>query len=277
MNLTAIIEQGHANPLLLVGTALTLGAIHGMEPGHSKTMMAAFIIAIRGTVSQAVILGLSAVVSHSIIVWALALLALTYGDKMIAEELEPWFMAGSGIIIIAIAGWMFWQTLRNRASVRSQIQDHPQDAPNHHHYDHADDHDHDHSHPHDDAHARAHARQIEKQFAAGRASTGQVVWFGLTGGMIPCPAAVTVLIVCLHLQQFWLGVGLVGAFSVGLALTLIAVGMLAAWGVSVARRRSSRFEALFAAAPYVSALLIGSIGAIMLFTGYSHIMSAGHP
>ena len=91
--------------------------------------------------------------------------------------------------------------------------------------------------------------------------------------MIPCPAAVTVLIVCLHLQQFWLGVGLVGSFSVGLALTLILVGIVAAWGVSIARRKSSRFDAFFAAAPYVSVALIGLIGALMIAFGISH---AGH-
>jgi nickel/cobalt exporter len=163
----------------------------------------------------------------------------------------------------------------------------PGHAHRHHHHDHA--HSHDHEHPHDlvagcahhshdseDAHAKAHANQIEAQLSSGRASAGQVIWLGLTGGLVPCPAAVTILILCLHLQQFRLGVGIVGAFSVGLAITLIAIGVAAAWGVVVARRRSSRFEALFGAAPYISVLLIAILGVIMLGSGILHLGHAGH-
>jgi nickel/cobalt exporter len=92
MDIGAAIAQGAANPVLLVGTALLLGALHGLEPGHSKTMMAAFVIAVRGTVWQAVLLGLSAAVSHSIIVWVLALAALAYGRTLVGESFEHWFL-----------------------------------------------------------------------------------------------------------------------------------------------------------------------------------------
>ncbi|MCB1921497.1 MAG: nickel/cobalt efflux transporter RcnA, partial [Candidatus Competibacteraceae bacterium] len=233
-----------------------------------KTLMAAFIIAIRGTVSQAVLLGVAAAFSHSLIVWVLALTALTYGDQMIAADLEPWFMLVSGVIIMAIALWVFWQAWR----ARRKSQDH-----------HAHDHPHAHAHAHDrlsadadaDAHARAHAQQIEQRFASGQANHWQIIGFGLTGGLIPCPAAVTVLLVCLYLQQLWLGVSLVGAFSIGLALTLVAVGIAVAWGMAVASRKTPRFDALFVNAPYLSAILIGVIGAIMLFSGMTHL-EAGH-
>ena len=279
MNLTALVEQGNVNPLFLVATAVMLGALHGLEPGHSKTMMAAFIIAVRGTVSQAILLGASAAFSHSIIVWILALLALMYGDEMIAEEMEPWFMVLSGLIVMGIALWMAMQIRRNRG-----IRHIPAHGEHRHSHDkrHAHRHSHntastqDHDNSTADAHARAHAREIEERFTEGQASTGQVVWFGLTGGLIPCPAAVTVLILCLHLQQFWLGVGLVGCFSVGLALTLILVGVVAAWGVSVARQKSSRFDGFFAAAPYVSVALIGIIGILMIGFGLAHLDSTAH-
>jgi nickel/cobalt exporter len=277
MNLTALVEQGNVNPLFLVGGALLLGALHGLEPGHSKTMMAAFIIAVRGTASQAVLLGAAAAFSHSIIVWVLALLALLYGDQMIAEEMEPWFMVVSGTIVIGIASWMAFQIHRSREAHHSHAQgeahshDHGHGHEHNHDHDHSHDHRGHHDHPVRDAHAEAHAREIERRFASGRASNSQVVWFGLTGGLIPCPAAVTVLIVCLHLQQFWLGVGLVGSFSVGLALTLILVGIVAAWGVSIARRKSTRFDAFFAAAPYVSVALIALIGALMIVFGITHM------
>lgn len=73
MSLTDMIEAGSANPALLFVFALVLGALHGLEPGHPKTMMAAYIIAVHGTVKQAVLLGVSAAFSHSIIVWVLAI------------------------------------------------------------------------------------------------------------------------------------------------------------------------------------------------------------
>ncbi len=91
--------------------------------------------------------------------------------------------------------------------------------------------------------------------------------FGITGGLLPCAAAVTVLIICLHLEKFWLGVGLVGAFSAGLALTLVAVGVTAAAGVSAARRKYTKLDVVFAKAPYVSSVLIGLIGVAMLVAG----------
>ncbi len=276
MDMYSMIEQGNANPLFLVAAASVLGALHGLEPGHSKTMIAAFIIAVRGTVMQAVVLGLSAVVSHSLIVWVLGLLVLTYGDEMIAEEMEPWFIMASGVIILCIALWMAWRIYRDRKARRTHAHEHHHggEAAGHRHHSHDDDHHHDRLPQ--DAHARAHAMDIEKRFASGRATTGQVIWFGLTGGLIPCPAAVTVLIVCLHLNHFWLGVGLVASFSIGLALTLVTVGVVAAWGVSFARRKSSRFEALFSAAPYISVVVIGLLGLLMLYSGFSHISASGH-
>ena len=261
MDVAAMIEQGTASPIFLVVTAVALGALHGLEPGHSKTMMAAFIIAVRGTPWQAVLLGLSAAFSHSVIVWVLALLALTYGDEMIAENMEPWFFAVSGAIVLAIASWVFVQTWRGRTGAATHHHEHHHDGDHHHNH-----HGHDHA-THEGRHAQAHAREIEKRFASGRTTTGQVVMFGITGGLLPCAAAVTVLIICLHLKKFWLGVGLVGAFSAGLALTLVAVGVVAAVGVSAARKKYPKLDAVLAKAPYVSSILIGLIGIAMLASG----------
>lgn len=55
---TSLLQQGNA--WLFIPSAILLGALHGLEPGHSKTMMAAFIVAVRGTLKQAVLLGLAA-------------------------------------------------------------------------------------------------------------------------------------------------------------------------------------------------------------------------
>lgn len=194
MDLIAAIESGASNPIVLIGAALLLGAMHGLEPGHSKTMMAAFIIAVRGTVWQAVLLGLSAAISHSFVVWILALLALRYGEDLIGEDLEPWLLLGSGLLIVLIGLWIFIQT---RRAQKRQAQAH------HHSHSHSHSHSHAHRHPHPavqnedallDAHARAHAREVEARFTSGKATALQTVLFGLSGGLIPCTAAITVLI-----------------------------------------------------------------------------------
>lgn len=274
MDLTTAISQGGGQPVFLAATALALGALHGLEPGHSKTMMAAFIIAVRGTVAQAVLLGLAAALSHTLIVWALALLALTLGDEMMGEALEPWFMMGSGVIILLIAAWMWRQTGRASRSAAHEHADHH--TGDHAHAHQSVDHQHDHAgflEP--DAHARAHAHEVETRLAAtgraGSATTGQVVLFGLTGGLIPCSAAITVLIVCLHLDRIWLGVGLVGAFSLGLAITLVAAGVVAAVGLRAVTRRTRRLNRWLDKAPYVSAVLIAMIGVGMIAFGWSHL------
>ena len=94
-----LVNQGATNAWLFIPSAILLGALHGLEPGHSKTMMAAFIIAIRGTIFQAVLLGLSAAFSHSLVIWALAAVALRYGANWNAESTEPYFQMVSGALI----------------------------------------------------------------------------------------------------------------------------------------------------------------------------------
>lgn len=287
MDLTGMIEAGGANPLLLFVFALALGALHGLEPGHSKTMMAAYIIAVHGTVKQAVLLGLSAALSHSIIVWVLAMVALFWGNELIGDELEPWFMIISGVLVLGIAGWMLWQQTRSSAHHHDHghhhhdhHHDHGHTHPHGHDHTHHDDHTHAHEHTHTaepqgeahmDAHARAHAEDIRARLASGRTGTWQTILFGLSGGLIPCPAAITVFILCLHLGKLALGVTLVSAFSIGLAATLVAVGVVASVGLRAISARTSRFDAVMAAAPWLSAALIALIGVLIIWSGYSHL------
>jgi len=126
------LQNGTTSLWLFIPTAILLGALHGLEPGHSKTMMAAFIVAIRGTVWQAVLLGLSAAISHSLIIWLLAALALHFGNQWNAETTEPYFQLGSAAIIVGLAVWMFWRTRRDVKAAAAHS------------------HDHDHRHSHDD-------------------------------------------------------------------------------------------------------------------------------
>ena len=107
-----LLQQGNA--WLFVPSAILLGALHGLEPGHSKTMMAAFIVAIRGTMTQAILLGLSATLSHTAVVWLVALAGLYFGRNWQAEATEPYFQVASAVLIIAVAVWMLWRTWRDQ-------------------------------------------------------------------------------------------------------------------------------------------------------------------
>ena len=108
-NFQDLAQQGVLHAWFYIPTAILLGALHGLEPGHSKTMMAAFIIAIRGTVLQAALLGLCAAFSHSLIIWFLAIVALHYGSQFNAESTEPYFQLVSAVVILGLALWMAWR------------------------------------------------------------------------------------------------------------------------------------------------------------------------
>jgi nickel/cobalt exporter len=352
-DLSHLLQQSSAHAWLFVPSAILLGALHGLEPGHSKTMMAAFIVAIRGTVLQAVLLGLSATISHTAIVWAVALAGLYFGQELSGERSEAYLQLASAVIIVGIAGWMVWRTWREQ----SHAQDH------HHHHDEPQsislagtslllevfedgvpprwrirsesgalpaardlevttiredgaaltfafaacdgylesveeipephafkarvalagdtteilfrEHDHDHIDlgDEDDAHARAHAADIRKRFAGRNVTTAQIVLFGLTGGLIPCPAAITVLLLCIQLKQFSLGFVLVLSFGIGLAITMVSAGVLAALSLRHVERHWGGFSRYAHRAPYVSAALIVLVGLYTGWTGLHELMS----
>lgn len=412
-NFSDYLSSGHA--WLYVPVAILLGALHGLEPGHSKTMMAAFIIAIRGTIWQAVLLGLSAALSHSLLIWVLAALALSYGGQWNAETVEPYLQLGSAVLILALAVWMYFRTRREVAEAHAHGRGHTHEEHMHtHDHDDAFQHDialpagftaparlaaltgkrthgphggmlldtghgwleiavfedgvpprfrihpctasgaavplpqgnrltletarldgstqlfkfepaagyweatamlpephefmatltlghadhahtyrlkfteaaHGHSHApiaeevkpegdvYQDAHERAHAEDIARRFGSRSVTTPQIVIFGITGGLMPCPAAFTILLVCLQLKKVALGFAIVGAFSFGLALTMVTVGAAAAWSVQRAEKRFSGFGDWMRKAPYVSCLLLTVLAAYMAWAGWQGL---GHP
>lgn len=105
---TTLLQQGNA--WFFIPSTILLGALHGLEPGHSKTMMAAFIIAIKGTIKQAVMLGLAATISHTAVVWLIAFGGMVISKRFTAQSAEPWLQLISAVIIIGTAFWMFWRT-----------------------------------------------------------------------------------------------------------------------------------------------------------------------
>lgn len=364
-----LLQQGAAHAWLFVPSAILLGALHGLEPGHSKTMMAAFIIAIRGTVMQAVLLGVAATISHTIVVWGIALGGMYLWQGISTESFEPYLQLVSAVLIIAIALWMLRRTWQERAKAAAGAHGHHHHGHSHgeeirridtghgeieveifedgvppvwrvrskrghawaahdvkvtterpdgasqvfafvdrggylqsaesipephefiarvslghaghsHDYDlsFVEDHGHGHDHLHEellgldvstggyqDAHELAHANDIRHQFADRNVTTGQIVMFGLTGGLIPCPASITILLLCLQLKEFTLGAVLVLCFSIGLAITLVSVGAVAALSVRHATKHISWFGTVAQRAPYFSSVLIILVG---LYVGY---------
>ena len=270
-----LLQQGNSGVWWFIPSAIALGALHGLEPGHSKTMVAAFIIAVRGTVGQAVLLGLAATLSHTAIVWAVAMGGLYFGGHWDAAQSEPYLQLVSAVLIAATALWMAYRTW-----LQGLPHAHVHDHGHAHSHSHGATHGHAHGAAHThitstadaeqgmDAHARAHAQEIRQRFASGHATHGQILVFGLTGGLIPCPASITVLLLCLQLKQVALGATLVLSFSVGLALTMVASGVLAAWSVGQATRRWSGFGAWAAKAPYISTILMLLLAAWMAGEGW---------
>jgi ABC-type nickel/cobalt efflux system permease component RcnA len=246
------IAQGHG--WLFFPMAIFLGALHGLEPGHSKTMMTAFIVGIRGTVWQAFLLGVSATFSHTAIIWVLAFIGLHYSSSLNVEELEPYFQLATGITVIGMACWMLYRT--RQAQKAKEVHSH------HHHA----------GEEFEDAHERAHAAEVQKQLMNKEVTTGQIILFGLTGGLLPCPSAFAVLLLCLQLKKVALGFALVLGFSIGLGMTLVSVGIIASISVKHATKRFKKFGELARNAPYISSIVLILIGLLVVIQGLRHLM-----
>lgn len=283
--LSILLQQSVSHAWLFIPSAILLGALHGLEPGHSKTMMAAFIVAVRGTVKQAVLLGLAATISHTAIVWVVALGGTYLFEGLRPEQSEPYLQFASGILILTIAVWMLWRTSHEQA--------HGHDHGHHHHGRHHHENGHDH-HDHDnhsdtkldrvldvtdggyqDAHERQHAEDIRRRFDGREVTTWQIVLFGITGGLIPCPGAITVLLLCLQLKRLVLGSVLVLCFSVGLAITMVTSGVVAALSVKYAERHFSGFGSLVRKTPYLSGFVILCVGVYVALQGWQTLPHTG--
>ena len=105
-------------------------------------------------------------------------------------------------------------------------------------------------------------------------TTGQIVMFELSGGLIPCSAAIAVLVLCLQVSQIWLGVGLVFCFSIGLAITLIAAGIIAAVRMHHFSRRWSSFGQPAQRAPYLSSIPMIGLGLYVSWQGWMSVPNA---
>jgi ABC-type nickel/cobalt efflux system permease component RcnA len=225
---TALIATPEISASILVFAALlaaALGAFHALEPGHGKTVVAAYLVGSRGTARHALILGLIVTASHTAGVYLLGGVTLYASRYIVPERLYPWLGAVSGLIIAALGFALFLRRYAGRD------EHHGHEHPGHGHA-----HDHAHGHHH---HGHGHDHGHHHHLPAGQTvSLRELFALGITGGIVPCPAALVVLLSAVALRRVGFGLFLIAAFSVGLAAVLIAIGLLMVY----ARRLMARFQ-----------------------------------
>ncbi len=215
--------------LASLAAALFWGAAHALSPGHGKTIVTAYLVGRRGTPRHAALLGLIVTITHTIGVFALGLVTLALSQFVVPDRLYPWLNLTSGLLVVGIGASVFWARWRHRR-----------------------------------AHAHGHHHHHEHEQAAGSESPSfrSLLAVGVSGGLLPCPSALVVLLAAISLHRVAFGLLLILAFSAGLALSITGIGLVAVLARRAFRRLS--FEGpLIRLLPAASALVILAAGLAM--------------
>ena len=236
--LTALFEDAAAGRgvlVLMLLAALGWGALHALSPGHGKAMVAAYLIGTRGTPRDAVVLGATVTLTHTIGVFALGLVTLALSQYVLPEQLYPWLTLASGLMVVAVGAGVLRSRLRQS---------------------HVHSHEHEHDHGHDHEH--------------GLTDRG-LLGMGAAAGLLPCPSALVVLLAAISQHEVALGMVLIVAFSLGLAGTLTALGLAV---VHARRFVPPRFAAgrLAALLPALSAVLVVALGLVLAARAVPDVM-----
>ncbi|PZV07880.1 MAG: ABC transporter permease [Leptolyngbya sp.] len=271
-------------PLAIAG-CFVWGAMHALSPGHGKTIVGAYLVGENATARQAVFLGLTTTITHTAGVFALGLVTLFLANFILPEQLYPWLSFLSGLIVVDIGLRLLSSRLRSFPWFKKIFASHSHSA-DHHSHDHLNGHFHDHSpahshghvtdhsrhHSHDDlptqfhqhSHDHSHQHSSTHSHLPPGADGSPVTWksllaLGISGGIVPCPSALVVLLSMIAIGQVGFGLVLVSAFSLGLAGTLTILGVL----LVSARRLFERVPTQLRFAkvlPAMSALFITLLG-----------------
>jgi nickel/cobalt exporter len=270
-DLLAMLRAGELSVPLVMGALLAVmvwGAGHALTPGHGKTIVAAYLIGSHSTPWHALYLGLTVTLTHTLGVFALGLVALFASQYVLPEQLYPWLGAVSGSIVVGLGAVMLWGHVRPLLARRGHehchgFHNHGHDHP-HHAHEHEHTHDYEHAHPHGHEHHHTHEHEHRHSHLPPGADGSPVTWrsllgLGISGGILPCPSALFLLLSAVSLNRAALGMVLVVAFSLGLAGVLTMVGLLFVKGSRVVQELPlvgtwGRFL------PAVSALVIMMIG-----------------
>jgi len=223
---SSLIGREHLSALVILASlaaAFFWGMAHALSPGHGKTIVAAYLVGQRGTPWHAAALGAIVTATHTIGVFALGLVTLALSAFIVPEQLYPWLNLVSGVLVVAIGATVFRSRLRHRG----------------------------HTHDH---HGHAPGRGPETG-----PSRRSLVAVGITGGLLPCPSALVVLLAAISLHRVAFGMLLIVAFSAGLALSITGIGLVAVYAKQIFKRAS--FEGrLVRLLPAASALVILAAG-----------------
>ena len=218
-------DLGPAGIAIALALALFWGAAHALGPGHGKSIVAAYLIGQRGTVRHAAYLGGIVTVTHTAGVFALGAVTLLLSELIVPEDLYPWLNLVAALLVMTIGAGVLRARLVHRRA---------------------------HAHGHDDHHHDHHHDLSPRSLLA----------VGISGGLLPCPSALVVLLAAISLHRTAFGLALVLAFSVGLAITITAIGLVAVFAKGVFRRKS--FDGrLVRALPALSAVAILAAGLVM--------------
>jgi nickel/cobalt exporter len=224
----ALIEQRDLSLGVLAFSLLIAafwGAAHALTPGHGKALVAAYLVGTRGTPRHAFMLGGTVTIAHTASVFAIGLVTLALSQFILPEQLYPWLTLVSGLLVVAVGAAVLRQRLRSRHR-----------------------HSHDHDHAHHDHHDHDHAL-----------TSRGILGVGIAAGLLPCPSALVVLLSAIALHRVGLGLALIVAFSLGLAATITAIGLVAVYAQR-AFGRLSLDGSLVRTLPAISAGLILVVG-----------------
>lgn len=214
----------------LVGACVLLGALHALTPGHGKALLAGYLVGSRGTPRHAVALGVATTAGHTAAVVALGAVLLLAGPSLVPGAVVPVLTLVAGVVVLGLGVRLV--RLRWGAAARVPV-------------------------PHGHGHGQLVARP----------SLRSVAVMGVTAGMIPCPEALSVLLLAVGLQRTALGLLMIVAFSAGLAAVLVGLGLVLVTAGSVKDRVTNRVPGwVTTRLPLVSAAVVAVLGAVMTVT-----------
>ena len=232
--------------MLTLLIAIGLGALHALEPGHGKTLLAVSLVGARATPMQAVLLALSLTLAHTAGVVALGVALLAFAQFIVPENVYPWVALGSGALVVILGASALGRYVRHQRGAA---------------HDHGDGHGHQGSSGHVHGRSDHDHRLLDSQ--DGRLSFRSVILVAMSGNIAPCPAALVVLLTALTLHRVGYGLLVVVAFSIGLATALTALGIVFVRGASWLSERRG-FDRIARHAPLLTAVVISSIGSVMV-------------
>lgn len=253
----------------IVGAFLWGGA-HAMSPGHGKTLVGAYLMGEKATVRHAFFLGLTTTVTHTLGVFILGGVTLLASRAFLPEQLFPWLSLISGLLVVTIGGNLLRDRLNKQTDLKLHSNPH---SESHHHHSH--DHSHAHSHSHDSTHhhhSHSGGHTHSHIPPEGNVNLKSLLALGISGGLIPCPSALLLLLSSIALGQVGYGLILVLSFSLGLASVLTGLGLLLIYSKHLFKRlpiekwtdqKSFQLKRVMNVIPIVTAAAITFIGLII--------------